>query len=1364
MFIFVLPNYLLMNLRLLNLLLIFSTSAAAQYSNKSIGFAENKGQIIDQKGNPNSNVHFLLNSNGLNVQLRKNGFSYDVYEMKKIALTKKDRQFYDRMRKKDGKQTVIPDYSLQQIFHRVDIEFEDSNPNVEFISTEKSNDYDNYYTVKHAPEGILMVYNFRKVTYKNLYPKIDVEFFVPEDSTKVVEYNFIIRPGGKVSDIKMKFNGLKTELSDSKIKMEARFGIMEETLPMSWTEDGMMREDVAVGYKMIKKNVYGFDFNGSQVSGKTIVIDPLPVRLWGTYYGGEDYEFPYELLIGASDDINIIGSTKSLTNMATAGSYQSSYDGEWLDLFMAKFNVNGDRIWGTYAPLHEINEAGQFAIDSDSNIFISSRQIGGDNVATPGAFQTVKNQYIETYLIKYNNQGFLQWATYYGGNQNEIINAICTDSLNNVYIVGSTNSTNVFSTPGAHQETLNSANWNATDGFIAKFSPDGQRIWGTYFGGDKIDLIRYCTVSDDNFLYIIGESNSNNNMIATPGSYLPTTSANSSNGFLAKFSLDGFRVWGTYLGVDLVTEFCVIKNDNLYISGITINETIGTPGTYLENLTIQPDSQFGNPVNYNSYLMKFNVQTQQKIWATYFFDGIKKVAVNEFDQVYFSGRTKISEGITTPNAYVPTKQPTLNKNYIVKLTTEGKRIWGTYYSGNSWEYEGNIGIDSFNDLYLYGMTSSTSGISTAGSFQSQKPGDQETYLVKFKDCLLTFETSSNSPVCIGGTIELSVSGATQYSWTGPNGFTSTLANPTIPTASVLNSGEYLCTITGTGICDDVLSVMVLVEDTVAPIPDVAALPTIVGDCNALVIPVPTATDACVGTISATTESPIAFTDDGTYTIVWNYTDGTNVSTQNQSVTISPQPLPTAVSPQYFCKQDNATLNELVITGQGIKWYNIASAGTLLPTSTLLVHGTTYYVSQTINGCESARIAVVAELYEIPPPSADAIQTFCDTQVLTLANFLVTGTDVVFYDAAEGGNLLPMLTTLIDGETYYASQTLNSCESFSRLALTPNIISGVPANGYSKIMCDYLDDGIEEVNLSDYNGNLIANAPAYTFNYYSNYAAAENQTPGSAITTFSNYSLQIGANTIYVRVMFANSCYEIVELELTVQALPKITMKDTYAVCENGFVTITADAGFDNYLWSTGATSQAITVTEGGSFSVTVSKNYGAVVCSSTKNITVAVSERATITSIETVDWTSSENVITVFVNGSGDYEYSVDGINYQSSNQFYGVPNGEYTVYVKDTKGCGVAKKDIYLLTYPKFFTPNGDSYNDFWGIQFYQNELNLVVKIFDRYGKFIKQLSATDPLWDGTYNGYNLPATDYWFTVIRQDGTEYKGHFSLKR
>jgi ribosomal protein S12 len=165
-------------------------------------------------------------------------------------------------------------------FHRVDIDFLNSNSNVKLVSEEKSIDYDNYYNVAHAPNGVTNVHKFQKVTYQNIYNKIDVVFFIPEDSTKVVEYNFIIKPGGKISDIQMQFNGAKTELANNRIKMKTRFGDMEETLPMSWIEEENNKKQVSIQYKKIKNNVYSLE-SSEDLFGKKVIIDPVPTRLWG---------------------------------------------------------------------------------------------------------------------------------------------------------------------------------------------------------------------------------------------------------------------------------------------------------------------------------------------------------------------------------------------------------------------------------------------------------------------------------------------------------------------------------------------------------------------------------------------------------------------------------------------------------------------------------------------------------------------------------------------------------------------------------------------------------------------------------------------------------------------------------------------------------------------------------------------------------------------------------------------------------------------------------------------------------------------------------------------------------------------------
>lgn len=479
----------------------------------------------------------------------------------------------------------------------------------------------------------------------------------------------------------------------------------------------------------------------------------------------------------------------------------------------------------------------------------------------------------------------------------------------------------------------------------------------------------------------------------------------------------------------------------------------------------------------------------------------------------------------------------------------------------------------------------------------------------------------------------------------------------------------------------------------------------------------------------------------------------------------PTPLkPLSTSPQTYCIQQNATLNSIIITGQNIKWYDALTNGGLLSDTTLLQNGITYYASQTINGCESERIPVIINIQNTVAPTGNSTQTFCASQNPTLSTISVTGTIIKWYDNSTLGNILSDTTPLQDGQTYYASQTINGCESTTRLAITVALISTLPANNYDELFCDELNDGTETVNLSSYNSSIISNTSNYNFSYYNSLSGAENEKTSDKITNFSNYKLVLGDNKIYARINSNTPCYAVAELKLTLISKPKITIEDIVPICENSSITINAGAGFDSYLWSNGETTQTITVSNPDDFSVTVTNNYSTISCSSTKNFIVKNSKKPSINSIETKDWTDTENIITVIVKNNGDYEYSIDGINYQDSNVFSGLASGKYTVEVRDKNGCGSAKDEIFLLMYPKFFTPNGDGYNDTWKIKFSDIELGLLIKIYDRYGKLIKTLVTNNDSWNGTYNGSELPSTDYWFVVTRANGQEYKGHFSLKR
>ncbi|SHM44821.1 T9SS type B sorting domain-containing protein [Flavobacterium xinjiangense] len=124
-----------------------------------------------------------------------------------------------------------------------------------------------------------------------------------------------------------------------------------------------------------------------------------------------------------------------------------------------------------------------------------------------------------------------------------------------------------------------------------------------------------------------------------------------------------------------------------------------------------------------------------------------------------------------------------------------------------------------------------------------------------------------------------------------------------------------------------------------------------------------------------------------------------------------------------------------------------------------------------------------------------------------------------------------------------------------------------------------------------------------------------------------------------------------------------------------------------------------------------------------------------------------------------------DGMNYYASQT---VANCESNRIMINTRilalaNCDLTGEDTSSLSYPKFFTPNGDAFNDTWNIKFSDVEEDLTVKIFDRYGKLIVELK-NNSAWNGTFNGQELTSTDYWFVVTRANGKEYRGHFSLKR
>lgn len=232
------------------------------------------------------------------------------------------------------------------------------------------------------------------------------------------------------------------------------------------------------------------------------------------------------------------------------------------------------------------------------------------------------------------------------------------------------------------------------------------------------------------------------------------------------------------------------------------------------------------------------------------------------------------------------------------------------------------------------------------------------------------------------------------------------------------------------------------------------------------------------------------------------------------------------------------------------------------------------------------------------------------------------------------------------------------------------------------------------------------------------------------------------------------------VKLTVNNPPLVGNDEEVPLCVGDSIDL--DAGtFPNvkYDWSTLVNTQKITVTTGNIYTVKVTDTISG--CSATKTFNVKEVPVPIITNVITND-----KEVTIVTSVPGNYEYSLDGINFQSSNIFENVTGGQKTAYVRNKDYCTDQKDelDFTLIVIPKFFSPNGDNYNDYFYLEGFQSLGTTSVSVFDRYGKLITYLNKANPTWDGTLNKYPLPADDYWYKITLENGKEIKGHFSLIR
>ncbi|MBC3758582.1 T9SS type B sorting domain-containing protein [Hyunsoonleella sp. SJ7] len=361
-------------------------------------------------------------------------------------------------------------------------------------------------------------------------------------------------------------------------------------------------------------------------------------------------------------------------------------------------------------------------------------------------------------------------------------------------------------------------------------------------------------------------------------------------------------------------------------------------------------------------------------------------------------------------------------------------------------------------------------------------------------------------------------------------------------------------------------------------------------------------------------------------------------------------------------------------------------------------------------------------------------------------------------------------------------TDTTCSNTSELTLAVSLTS-VLNEELTTCDDDGVEDGFREFTLSNANTTILGGAPASaSIAFYVSYndALLERNKLPEQYTNTTAYS-----QTVYARVENENNCYGIGEIKLTVYPLPEIDSASTTAYyCTNFFpepITLeagvfTSDISNFRYEWTdnTGtliSQSPTIIVNQTGTYQANVIDKITG--CSKVKTIEVEPSNIAKIEGFDFNDNNTYNNIpVAVIVSGDGTYQFQLEDSDgnmvapYQNSDTFVNIKPGIYTVYVRDVKNnCGTVSDDVSIIGFPKYFTPNNDGSSDTWNVlgvsEMFQP--NTKVKIYNRYGKLVKQLDPLGTGWDGTLNGLRLPTDDYWFFVTLQDGRVFKNHFTLK-
>lgn len=750
---------------------------------------------------------------------------------------------------------------------------------------------------------------------------------------------------------------------------------------------------------------------GGTLDGLLVKFNTQGQRQWATYYGGSgDNDYISGVKCDANGNVFICGASNSTTGIATSSGFQSAWIGtqpSTEDIFAAKFNSTGARQWGTY---YGTGEAFALNCDGAGNVYISGTTFTAA-LGTSGTYQpNLSGSNIENgIMVKFSSSGSRLWATYCGSGGTNVYTApssLVVDASGYVYLAGRCFYSTGLGTTGTYQPTLSAS---MTDGFLLKFNNTGNRVWGTYLGGLNINNGTAFTAIKDiclspltGNLYLTAYTETFNNL-STPAAH-QTYSNGVTEALIAVFSTGGSLIHATYYGGTSSESPGGIVADNygcVYICGYTQSTgAITTPGTYQPNFFPGATQQ----AFVSAFVPDTAVFIKQPFYDTLLCAGD---SLHIPDSVYYgfrSGNTftvqlsnasgsfaapvVIGSSATTSSGIIHCRIP----NGTLDGTGYRIRIAGSMPGFISRDNEINIHIKAVSvnfaattnspvcetdTLRLYGTTTNPSAISWHWSGpNSFSANSKDTIIanatgIHAGNYILTANTSNgcpasdtvavtvrpmpatpvatgNTPICSGGTLNLTATGTTtgvSWAWIGPNSFSSALQNPTINNIPVAGGGDYVVTSTLNG-CSKKDTVSIVVNLT--PAKPNAGSNTPLCSGNTLNLTASSATSGVTWSwtgpaFSSSLQNPsianVPISASGSYIVTAIL--GSCSSSDTETVTVNPGPV-TNIYPSpndTVCAGSNVTMVALAInagTGVTYQWYRngVAVAGATASAYTL----------------------------------------------------------------------------------------------------------------------------------------------------------------------------------------------------------------------------------------------------------------------------------------------------------------------------------------------------------------------------------------------------------------------------------------------